>query len=106
METLEDAYAAEGHPGAWREHYQGGPIGYAQREFEIAPPQTDSRWWNEPVTAGNAIAWNPSVAGGGKDEDTYIVSESGSHEWITSAPGWPTSLVPGTPYARPDVLVL
>ena len=106
METLDEAYTTEGHSGAWREHYQGGPIGYAQREFEIAPVQTDSRWWNEPVTGGNAIAWNPSVAGGGKDEDTYLVGAHGQHEWVTTAPGWPTSLVPGTPYSRPDVLVL
>ena len=106
MATLEDAYVTQGSPGVWREHYQGGPIGYAQREFEIAPVQSDSRWWNEPVRPGNAVAWNPSVAGGGKDEDTYIVNGVGPHEWVTSAPGWPTSNVPGTQYSRPDVLLL
>ena len=37
MRTCERAYAAAGHPGAWREHYQGGPIAYRQREFEIVP---------------------------------------------------------------------
>ena len=32
-------------------HYQGGPIGYAQREFEIAPCQRDSRWYGTRVEA-------------------------------------------------------
>ncbi|GAB2825562.1 M24 family metallopeptidase [Alpinimonas psychrophila] len=106
LEAIDEAYAAEGHSGAWREHYQGGPIGYAQREFEISPVQTDSRWWQEPISPGNAVAWNPSVAGGGKDEDTYIVGKNGAHEWITSAPGWPTTLVPETQFLRPDILML
>ena len=39
LQVCDRAYAAAGHPQAWREHYQGGPIGYRQREFEIAPPQ-------------------------------------------------------------------
>lgn len=104
--ALETAYAAEGHPGAWREHYQGGPIGYAQREFEISPAQRDSRWWHEPVVAGGAVAWNPSLAGGGKDEDTYIVGENGAHEWVTSAPGWPTAPSSDSSLARPEILIL
>ena len=37
LQVCDRAYAAAGHPQAWREHYQGGPIGYRQREFEIAP---------------------------------------------------------------------
>lgn len=106
LSSLDEAYTTEGYAGSWREHYQGGPIGYAQREFEISPAQRDSRWWNEPVAAGNAIAWNPSVAGGGKDEDTYLVAANGTHEWVTSAPGWPTSTVPGTQLLRPDILML
>jgi Xaa-Pro dipeptidase len=105
LSSLDEAYTTEGYPGAWREHYQGGPIGYAQREFEISPAQSVSRWWQEPISIGNAIAWNPSVAGGGKDEDTYLVGTNGQHEWVTAAPGWPTSLVPGTQLIRPDVLM-
>ena len=50
----------------WREHWQGGPIGYRQREFEIAPEPADTRWHREPVAPHHAVAFNPSVAGGGK----------------------------------------
>jgi Xaa-Pro dipeptidase len=71
--ALADAYAAVGRAGEWRDHYQGGPIGYRQREFEIVPTQVDSRWWTVPISAGTAVAWNPSIAGGGKCEDTYLV---------------------------------
>ena len=64
-----------------RGHYQGGPIGFAQREFEIAPGQTGSRWYREPVAAGHAVAWNPSLPGGAKAEDTYLVTEPASSAW-------------------------
>lgn len=91
MEALAAAYAAEGAEGGWRDHYQGGPIGFAQREFEIAPGQRDSRWYAEPVAAGHALAWNPSLPGGAKAEDTYVVT-GGALRRITSAPGWPADI--------------
>jgi len=77
LTALDQAYAREGAPGGWAGHYQGGPIGYAQREFEIAPSQRDSRWYDTPVAAGQAVAWNPSLPGGAKVEDTYLVSPGG-----------------------------
>ena len=46
LRALDSAYAETGQPGAWAEHYQGGPVGYRQREFEIVPTQTDSRWYS------------------------------------------------------------
>jgi Xaa-Pro dipeptidase len=94
MRACEQAYAAAGHPGAWREHYQGGVIGYHQREFELAPAQTDSRWFSQPVEAGQAVAWNPSVAGGGKSEDTFLV-EAGGLRCLTQTGGWPLREAPG-----------
>ncbi len=48
-----------GHPGAWREHYQGGPVGYRQREFEIVPTQTDSRWFDTAIEAGHGARVEP-----------------------------------------------
>ncbi len=93
LRVLADGYAREGAPGGWAGHYQGGPIGYAQREFEIAPVQQDSRWYATPVAYGHAIAWNPSLPGGAKAEDTYLVCETGLHRVTTAAdgpgPGWP-----------------
>jgi len=88
MRACERAYAAAGYPGAWRDHYQGGPIGYRQREFEIVPSQTGSRWFRTPLAAGQVVAWNPSVAGGGKAEDTYAV-EPGGPRRLTDTGGWP-----------------
>jgi Xaa-Pro dipeptidase len=82
------AYSDAGHAGAWQEHYQGGPIGYRQREFELAPGQTASRWWRTPLEAGHALAWNPSIAGGGKSEDTYLLEPAGLRR-LTDSGGWP-----------------
>ena len=40
------------------------------------------------------MAWNPSLPGGAKAEDTYLVSETGLHRVTTApdgpGPGWPT----------------
>ena len=88
LEALAAGYAAAGADGEWRAHYQGGPIGYGQREFEIAPAQSGSPWWGEPVAAGVAVAWNPSLPGGGKDEDTYLVGGDGV-ELVTATGAWP-----------------
>jgi len=68
LTVLDRAYDREGAPGGWASHYQGGPIAYRQREFEIVPSQRDSRWYRRRIEAGHAVAWNPSVAGGGKTE--------------------------------------
>jgi Xaa-Pro dipeptidase len=102
LEQLASAYAARGFINGWTGHYQGGPIGFAQREFEIAPGQTGSRWYNEPVAAGQAVAWNPSLPGGGKAEDTYLVMPGGQLRRLTDAPGWPAET--GRRPPRPAVL--
>jgi Xaa-Pro aminopeptidase len=92
VESLASAYAAVGAEGGWMGHYQGGPIGFAQREFEIAPGQSGSRWYREPVAAGHAVAWNPSLPGGAKSEDTYLVTGDGQLTPVTGAPGWPAEI--------------
>jgi Xaa-Pro aminopeptidase len=92
LESLARAYAANEADGGWMGHYQGGPIGFAQREFEIAPGQRESRWYNEPLAAGHAVAWNPSLPGGAKSEDTYLVTAGGGLRPITGAPGWPCEI--------------
>jgi Xaa-Pro dipeptidase len=100
LTALDRAYATAGHPGGWAGHYQGGPIGYAQREFEIAPGQRDSRWPAQPIRAGHAVAWNPSLPGGAKAEDTYLIT-AGRPERVTASDDWPTEpgddAVPGPP---------
>jgi Xaa-Pro aminopeptidase len=88
LAALDRSFAAAGAPGGWAGHYQGGPIGYAQREFEIAPCQADSPWFATTVEPGHAVAWNPSLPGGAKAEDTYLVHDDGL-ERITTGPDWP-----------------
>jgi Xaa-Pro dipeptidase len=85
--ALADAYESVGQPEAWREHYQGGPIGFEQREFELAPGQSHSPFWSLERRAPYAIAWNPSLGGGAKLEETYLVSDS--VELLTRTPEWP-----------------
>jgi Xaa-Pro aminopeptidase len=104
LQALDGAYAAQDARNGWTGHYQGGPIGYAQREFEIAPGQTGSRWYREPIAAGHAIAWNPSLPGGAKSEDTYLATADGQLSRITGAPGWPEEAHDDRRPARPAVL--
>jgi Xaa-Pro aminopeptidase len=88
VQALARAYAEAGQADAWVEHYQGGPVGYRQREFELVPTQTDSRWFSLALADGHAVAWNPSVAGGGKAEDTYLVEQPGLRR-LTDTGAWP-----------------
>src|SRR5438445_1660308 len=97
LRALERAYADAGNAGAWAEHYQGGPVGYRQRVFEFAPSQTGSRWFATRIEQGHAVAFNPSVAGGGKAEDTYLVGENGLRR-LTETGTWPLE------HGRPGVL--
>jgi Xaa-Pro dipeptidase len=104
LAALAAGYAQAGAPGGWAGHYQGGPIGFAQREFEIAPDQASSRWYGEPIAAGHAIAWNPSLPGGAKTEDTYLVTDGGQPQPVTRAPGWPLEPDDERQPPRPAVL--
>ena len=101
---LVEAYAEIGHPGSWREHWQGGPIGYGTREFELAPGWEESGFWSVPVALRHALAWNPSLSGGAKVEDTFLVAETGL-ECVTAPVDWPTEKVEGWPEERAAVLV-
>jgi antitoxin VapB len=87
LDALASGYDAIGQPGAWREHFQGGPIGFEQREFELAPTQTPSPFWHLARGANTAIAWNPSLRGGAKIEETYLVNSE--LELVTKTPSWP-----------------
>jgi Xaa-Pro aminopeptidase len=88
MIALALAYDDAGYHGAWREHFQGGPIGFEQREFELAPTQFDSPFWSVERRAGTAVAWNPSLRGGAKIEETYLIGRE-SLELLTATPSWP-----------------
>lgn len=66
-----EAYAGHGFPEEWRRHHQGGLAGYRGREVFAGPGERT----RIPGTA--ALAWNPSITGGAKSEDTILVSADG-----------------------------
>jgi Xaa-Pro aminopeptidase len=66
-----EAYAAQGFPEEWRGHHQGGLTGYSGREV-FAVPDEPTR-----IPASAALAWNPSITGGAKSEDTILVTAGG-----------------------------
>ena len=79
---IQDAYAAVGWEGEWRNHHQGGAAGYAGREW-IATPDHEAE-----VVEPMAYAWNPTVQGA-KSEDTTLVTADG-FETLTRTGEWPT----------------
>ena len=82
--TAADTYREFGYPGEEFRHHQGGPTGYAEREWLAAPTAT------ERVMNHQAFAWNPSVQGG-KVEDTILMRD-GTIEPLTSTPELPIVL--------------
>ena len=102
--ALADGYTAIGRTGTWREHFQGGPIAFEQREFELAPGQITSPFWKQVIAPGMAVAWNPSSQGGAKIEETYLVGNDGL-ELITATAGWPTVVTSdGAQFSRVKVI--
>jgi Xaa-Pro dipeptidase len=73
------AYAAQGFPEEWRGHHQGGLTGYRGREV-FAVPGEPTR-----IPSSAALAWNPSIKGGAKSEDTILVTAAGV-EVVTRTP--------------------
>ena len=71
FEVLVRAYAEQGFPEEWRRHHQGGLTGYRGREVFAVPGDPT------PLPESYAVAWNPSVTGGGKSEDTALVTSAG-----------------------------
>ena len=51
----------------------------------------------------HAVAWNPSLPGGAKAEDTYLVHGTGLDR-ITTGPDWPTGQGDDGIPPRPAVL--
>ena len=72
------------------------------REFELAPPQAGTRFGQVATARGHALAWNASLAGVAKLEDTFLVGEGGL-ELVTTEPEWPIE-PDGYPSARAAVL--
>ncbi|MBW4517698.1 MAG: M24 family metallopeptidase [Timaviella obliquedivisa GSE-PSE-MK23-08B] len=86
--SIAQAYKQYGYPQAIQQHHQGGTTGYLGREV-IATPTTEN-----VLTAGMAIAWNPSLPGA-KIEDTFMIHANGTLENLTVDPSWPMVTVAG-----------
>ena len=102
-EALAQGYDDVGQPGAWREHFQGGPIAFEQREFELAPGQLTSPFWDLECEAGTAVAWNPSARGGAKIEETYLIGDDG-FELLTATDKWPLTTGDGPQHSQVKVV--
>lgn len=101
-----DVYEQHGYTDEWRNHTQGGPIGYGAREFGPGPLSHPDRFTEWPVEVGHAVAWNPTVQGS-KAEDTFLVGEN-ENEMITNSSTWPMIEVaaPDGTLTRPGILTV
>ena len=97
FDDLAAAYAERGFPEEWRRHHQGGLTGYKGRETFAVPGEPT------PVPPSAAFAWNPSITGGAKSEDTAIVTDDGL-ELVTRTPALPELHLDGVP--RPTIVEL
>lgn len=95
-----EAYRQVGYADDWKLLHQGGPTGYASREYLAT---ADSR---DVIKVHQAFAWNPSIRGV-KSEDTILVGEK-DNEFLTQTGTWPCQTVEyhGQIYERPDILIL
>lgn len=101
MTQAKAQYEAEGYPGEWRCHHQGGPIGYQDREFLVVPDVTQGT-----MQVNLAVAWNPSVTGA-KSEDTLLLRSEGVDVVTAASTCWPMLEIPTCAgiVRRPDILI-
>ena len=98
--VLMNGYEEAGYRDEWKLLHQGGPAGYATRDF-LATPDCDERVYDH-----QAYTWNPSITGT-KSEDTVLVSRGG-FEVLTDSHNWPTVEIKaksGTTVKRPGLLI-
>jgi antitoxin VapB len=86
-----DTYEAHDYHEEWRNHTQGGPIGYGAREFDVAPIAAPDDYTEYRIEVAHAVAWNPTVQGA-KSEDTFLVGEN-ANELVTNSSSWPSIIV-------------
>lgn len=94
-----EMYKDVGYPDDWRFLHQGGPTGYATREFLATPVSAGV------VQLGQAFAWNPAIRGI-KSEDTILVGAE-ENEFLTHTGEWSYLSVKSgdRTYLRPDILL-
>jgi len=98
LRVAADAYAERGFPEEWRLHHQGGLTGYRGREVFAVPDEATA------LPPSCAVAWNPSITGGAKSEDTALV-DAGGVEVVTRTPDLGELATPGG-LPRPAIVVV
>ena len=95
-----EAYERLGYKEEFEKHHQGGPIGYAARDFRV------DFGHKSIIEANQAFCWNPSITGT-KSEDTVIAAEEGPL-FITGPCLFPAleTKINGHTVLRPDILEL
>lgn len=98
LKAAQALYEKHGIPEEFTLHHQGGPIGYANRDYRVdfALPGT--------IVENQAFCWNPSITGT-KSEDTIVVRKD-SFEFMTRPILFPKNevTVDGKTFIRPDIL--
>ena len=91
-------YEENGLSEEFTKHHQGGPIGYANRDYRVDYSITDL------IQDNQAFCWNPSITGT-KSEDTILVHQDG-FEFITRPYVFPKVNIEfyGKTYSRADIL--
>ncbi len=94
-----ESYRRLGFAEDWRYLHQGGPTGYATREF-LATPDCPG-----VVHLHQAFSWNPAIRGI-KSEDTILVGPE-ENEFLTCTGEWPYIIMEQNEkaYRRPDILI-
>lgn len=75
------AYFEAGYQDEWKRHHQGGPVGYAPREYRAGEGQS------EVVVPNQMFAWNPTVEIT-KSEDTVLLTPENTLNLLTTVPEW------------------
>lgn len=98
FEVGKKAYAKAGYPDEWKNHTQGGIIGYRPREF-IANSSSKVK-----IKSNNALSWNPTIKGV-KAEDVILVKER-EVEQLTIDKKWPYIEIDinGKQFLKPKIL--
>jgi Xaa-Pro dipeptidase len=100
--------ANAGYADEWKQHTQGGPIGYGPREFVVTPDAEEGSRAALSIQGAEAVAWNPTIQGA-KSEDTFLIND-GVPRSISNPPesAWPMVTVEGPDGAvpRPEILKL
>ena len=99
LEAGKKAYEEQGYAAEFDKHHQGGPIGYAGRDYRVdfTTPGT--------ISEHQAFCWNPSITGT-KSEDTVICTKDGVIP-VTKPVLFPKVeiVVNGMTFIRPGILV-